>query len=137
MIGLCNMSVYSASATTADTTTNPPRVIPGDSPGFLEHESLAVTPEPWEDGLRTDPTPDTFEWWYFEATLDDGSSAQLTFFTKPWMVSPMPFDPYFGISITTPNGTTYQDKFMSILTNSLLLVTKPTLLWVTTGFRVT
>jgi len=57
LIGLTNISIYSASATTASTTRDPARVIHGDSPQFREHEGLAPTPEPWEDGIRTDPTP--------------------------------------------------------------------------------
>jgi len=38
-------------------------------------------------GMRTDPMPDTFEWWYFQGTMDDNSTVVATFFTKPWMVS--------------------------------------------------
>src|ERR1700675_3271446 len=27
----------------------------------------------WEDGRRTPSSPDTFEWWYFDGLLDDGT----------------------------------------------------------------
>jgi len=53
--------------------------------------------------------PNTFEWWYIEGIFDDGSNAQFTFFTKPWMESSLPFDPYLVITITTPNGTTFNN----------------------------
>jgi hypothetical protein len=29
--------------------------------------------EPWEDGARTDNRRGTYEWWYFDAHLDDGA----------------------------------------------------------------
>jgi hypothetical protein len=37
----------------------------------------------WEDGLRTAATDGTFEWWYFDAHLDDGSTVTAEFHTKP------------------------------------------------------
>jgi hypothetical protein len=36
--------------------------------GIAEHTSAM-----FEDGLRTDGGPGTYEWWYFDAHLDDGS----------------------------------------------------------------
>ena len=27
----------------------------------------------WEDGLRTSPDEESFEWWYLDAALSDGS----------------------------------------------------------------
>jgi hypothetical protein len=38
--------------------------------------------QPWEDGLRTDTGPGSYEWWYFDAHLDDGSSLVIMFYTK-------------------------------------------------------
>jgi CrtC N-terminal lipocalin domain len=38
---------------------------------------------PWEDGFRTDPGgPGTFEWWYFDAVLEDGSTLVINFMVK-------------------------------------------------------
>jgi hypothetical protein len=42
---------------------------------------------PWEDGARTDNRRGTYEWWYFDAHLDDGSSLVVTFMNKD-IVSP-------------------------------------------------
>lgn len=39
--------------------------------------------EPWEDGYRTKDKPDTFEWWYFDAEFDDGSTAVVTYSSRP------------------------------------------------------
>jgi hypothetical protein len=37
----------------------------------------------WEDGFRTSPGgPGTFEWWYFDAVLDDGSTLVINFMVK-------------------------------------------------------
>lgn len=39
--------------------------------------------EPWEDGYRTKDKPNTFEWWYFDADFDDGSTTVMTFTSRP------------------------------------------------------
>ncbi len=40
--------------------------------------------QPWEDGYRAHGDPDhTFEWWYFDMQLDDGSTLVTTFSNKP------------------------------------------------------
>ncbi len=36
----------------------------------------------WEDGMRTDGSPGTYEWWYFDAHLDDGAKLVVVFLTK-------------------------------------------------------
>jgi hypothetical protein len=38
-------------------------------------EGLEPTPQPWEDGLRTDGGAGTFEWWYFDAHCHVSGSA--------------------------------------------------------------
>src|ERR1700729_2400812 len=43
--------------------------------------------EAWEDGMRTSGDRGSYEWWYFDAHLEDGSSMVITFYTKP-MLSP-------------------------------------------------
>jgi len=42
------------------------------------------TPEIWEDGIRTGGVKGTYEWWYFDTHLDDGSTMVIIFFTKPF-----------------------------------------------------
>jgi hypothetical protein len=38
--------------------------------------------ESFEDGMRTDGGPGSYEWWYFDSVLGDGSSLVIIFFTK-------------------------------------------------------
>lgn len=39
--------------------------------------------EVWEDGYRTAGRDDAFEWWYFDAHFDDGSTAVVVMTSKP------------------------------------------------------
>lgn len=58
--------------------------------------------EPWEDGMRTSGNPGSYEWWYFDAHLDDGSSLVITFFTK-WMLRPKgPEAPLITVDLNGP-----------------------------------
>jgi hypothetical protein len=47
--------------------------------------------------MVTNPMPGTFEWWYFQGQFTDGS--------KPQIDNGGPLQPYYDISITTPNNT--------------------------------
>jgi hypothetical protein len=38
--------------------------------------------KPWEDGMRIGGSPGTYEWWYFDAHLDDGAKLVVVFLTK-------------------------------------------------------
>ena len=51
-----------------------------------EYEMLGLkkgTPLPWEDGLRTDGKAGSYEWWYFDTKLEDGSSLVIVFYSFP------------------------------------------------------
>ena len=61
--------------------------------------------EPWEDSLRTDPTGNSFEWWYFDASFSDGSTAVIVFSTKNILNPGGKADPNVSIIITTPDGS--------------------------------
>lgn len=62
--------------------------------------------QPWEDGLRTGAADGTFEWWYFDAHLDDGSTVTVEFHTKPPYVSPnSPLTPFVLVTHTGADGT--------------------------------
>jgi hypothetical protein len=55
-----------------------------DTAESLAREGLKTgVVEPWEDGYRTKDKPDTFEWWYFDAEFDDGSTAVVTYTSRP------------------------------------------------------
>jgi predicted secreted hydrolase len=74
-----------------------------------DYERLGLVPDviqPWEDGLRTAAADGTFEWWYFDAHLDDGSTVTVEFHTKPPYVSPStPLTPFVLVTHTAPDGT--------------------------------
>jgi predicted secreted hydrolase len=114
--GLISIPFYSTIANAATinstntTTTSTNHVITGDSQKYRIYEGLTPTMQPWEDGMRTNPMPGTFEWWYLQAFLSDGSNTQITFLIKPWMDNNGPLQPYATVSITTPNGTVQQGE---------------------------
>jgi predicted secreted hydrolase len=43
--------------------------------------------EPFEDGARTDGRAGTYEWWYFDAHLEDGAKLVIVFMNKDFRVS--------------------------------------------------
>jgi len=65
----------------------------GLGPEFLQREGLTETIAPWEDGLRADTGRGYFEWWYFDAHLDNGSTAVIVFATKPLLARKGPLRP--------------------------------------------
>lgn len=72
------------------------------------YDRLGLTPDriaPWEDGLRTGALDGTFEWWYFDAHLDDGSTVIVELHTKPPYVSPKtPLTPFVLMTVTDADG---------------------------------
>jgi predicted secreted hydrolase len=80
------------------------RVIVAEGAQFLTRDGLSLEPAPWEDGLRTDTKPGTFEWWYFDAHLDDGSTAVIVYLTKPLLQRTDPLTPTLFLTITRPDG---------------------------------
>lgn len=62
------------------------RILParlGTSPDDYARLKLRKGPvEPWEDGARTHGGKGSFEWWYFDSQLDDGSKLVIVFLPK-------------------------------------------------------
>jgi hypothetical protein len=67
--------------------------------------------EPKEDGMRTDGSAGTFEWWYFDAHLADGAKLVVVFFTKQITDLKKPLTPMVRIDLTLPDGTAIE-KFV-------------------------
>jgi hypothetical protein len=58
------------------------------------------TVEQWEDGTRTNSgEKGTYEWWYFDSHMDDGTSLVLVFYTKHMMSPEGPPEPHVTISL--------------------------------------
>lgn len=50
-----------------------------------DYERIGIRPDqvlPWEDRARSDGSKGTYEWWYFDAHLDDGAKLVVVFLTK-------------------------------------------------------
>jgi hypothetical protein len=81
----------------------------GSTPDDYERigvEARAV--KPWEDGMRTDGSRGNFEWWYFDAHLDDGAKLVVVFLTKELTALNKPLSPMIRIDLTLPDGTSLQ-----------------------------
>ncbi|MFT3713493.1 MAG: lipocalin-like domain-containing protein [Archangium sp.] len=86
-------------------TVQPSRALTTDA----DHKRFNLMPgriEPWEDGLRTDPTVSgNWEWWYLDGHLDDGSTLVVVFFTKPIDGADGPLRPMVRVDLNRPDGT--------------------------------
>ncbi|HLQ39727.1 MAG TPA: lipocalin-like domain-containing protein [Tetragenococcus sp.] len=74
-----------------------------------DYQRFGVDPdtvEPWEDGLRTKVDEKNFEWWYFDASLDDGSSVVATFMTKDPFNLSTELKPWVSFEWTDTQGKT-------------------------------
>src|SRR5262245_61256265 len=81
-------------------TANHERVAPG----------VRIPPEvpiaEWEDSQRGE-LDDAFEWWYFDASFDDGSTAGAVFLTKALVHPTGKVSPSVEIDITDVDGVTH------------------------------
>lgn len=63
----------------------------------------------WEDGARTDGRAGTYEWWYFDAHLDDGATLVVVFLTKKDLNTPQgPLEPTIMLNLDLADGTSRQ-----------------------------
>lgn len=60
--------------------------------------------EEWEDGYRTDGAKNTFEWWYFDSHLNDGTGLVIMFYSKTVFDAKGPLKPMVSFELTTPDG---------------------------------
>jgi predicted secreted hydrolase len=73
-----------------------------------EFQSLGLSAsavEPWEDGARTSGARGTYEWWYFDFSLDDGSTLVVVFLTKDFTRAQGPLTPVVTFTLDRPDGT--------------------------------
>lgn len=69
--------------------------------------------EKWEDGMRTDGSEGTYEWWYFDAHLNDGSKLVIVFFTKPYIESNKPLTPFVTFNLDLSDGRTIKKIYQT------------------------
>lgn len=78
-----------------------------DRPEDLQRFGLGAAIEAWEDGLRTDPAvPGQYEWWYFDAHLDNGAKLVVVFHTKNATAAGTGLSPRIQIDLDLPDGRT-------------------------------
>jgi hypothetical protein len=70
----------------------------------LARDAIAL----WEDGGRTDNRRGTYEWWYFDSHLDDGSSLVVVFQNKDFATPNDPLTPMIRIDLDLEDGRSYQ-----------------------------
>jgi hypothetical protein len=95
----------------ASTCATPKGTAFASSPADWERLHLEPgTIQPWEDGLRTDSSPGTFEWWYFDGHLQDGSTLVVVFYTKNILEVGGGLAPVITVRLTDANGKVLVSK---------------------------
>jgi hypothetical protein len=64
--------------------------------------------EPFEDGARTDGRSGTYEWWYFDAHLDDGAKLVVVFMDKDLASPEKPLAPLIRLNLDLPDGRSFE-----------------------------
>lgn len=62
--------------------------------------------EAWEDGMRTNASDKSFEWWYLDVSMNNGSSVVLTYMTKDAMNFGTKLTPWVSFEWTDAHGQT-------------------------------
>jgi hydroxyneurosporene synthase CrtC len=93
------------------TTTPAPEPLAVIASNDADYARLGLTRgavAPWEDGARTDNRRGTYEWWYFDAHLEDGADLIVTFMNKD-IVSPNDsLTPTIRIDLDLADGRSFQ-----------------------------
>jgi hypothetical protein len=79
-----------------------------------DYKRLDISPveiAEFEDGQRIGTERGRYEWWYFDAHLDNGATIVVVFYTKPNVSPNGPLAPRITINITLPDGRTFE-KFL-------------------------
>jgi len=85
------------------------------------YKSMGLTKnviEVWEDGMRTDGSKGTYEWWYFDSHYPDGTIVVIFFFSKSPISVNGPIKPQSTIEITLPDGTKYSEEVNASIAES-------------------
>ncbi len=72
---------------------------------------LGRTPAKWEDGLRLNPLGQSFEHWFAEVSLDEGTVIRATFGSKPRHYTSAAPNPTVSVNISSPEGRTLHRSF--------------------------
>jgi hypothetical protein len=78
-----------------------------------EYKNLKLqkgTVEKWEDGMRTTGGSGTYEWWYFDAKLADGSTLVVGFYTKLLTDLQSALEPVIMVNLDFEDGTQLEKR---------------------------
>jgi len=64
--------------------------------------------DPFEDGARTDGRAGTYEWWYFDAHLDDGAKLVVVFMDKDLASPEKPLTPLIRLNLDLADGRSFE-----------------------------
>ncbi|MBN2154624.1 MAG: hypothetical protein JW776_01085 [Candidatus Lokiarchaeota archaeon] len=90
---------------------NSNRVYLGTTDEDFDKAGMQRIPEKWEDGQRTPLDRKHFEWWYFDAELDDGSVIVIIFGPKPFFDTHFRIFPIIAVEYRYPNGKRIRDFY--------------------------
>jgi hypothetical protein len=87
------------------------RIYLGTTLEDFKKEDMSQKPEKWEDGQRTPLDRRHFEWWYFDAELEDGSVIVIIFGPKPFFDTHFRIFPIVTVEYTYPDGRRVRDFY--------------------------
>lgn len=64
-----------------------------------------------EDGMRTSGKSGSYEWWYFDCALEDGSTLVVVFYTKNMINPAGPLAPLISVNLDRPDGTRFMRTY--------------------------
>jgi hypothetical protein len=79
-----------------------------------DYQKLGIDPvevAQFEDGQRIGTEKGRYEWWYFDAHLDDGATVVVVFYTKPNVSPNGPLAPRITINLTLPDGRRFDKLY--------------------------
>lgn len=91
------------------TTTSTPLAVIASSDADYERLGLARKEiKAWEDGARTDDRPGSYEWWYFDAHLEDGTKLVVVFMDKDLATPQKPLEPTIRLNLDLADGRRFE-----------------------------
>ena len=91
------------------TTIAAPLAVTASSDADYERLGLARGDiKAWEDGSRTDDRPGTYEWWYFDAHLGDGTKLVVVFMDKDLATPQKALEPTIRLNLDLADGRSFE-----------------------------
>jgi hypothetical protein len=91
------------------TKARAPLAVLASTDADYEHYGLArERVEPFEDGARTDGRAGTYEWWYFDAHLEDGTKLVVVFMDKDLASPQKPLAPLIRLNLDLADGRSFE-----------------------------